>query len=131
MHVALTLPNTVSRQDAPAWGAQQGFDALSSDALNTSFFMPASQQAVTSSVAVEGLNAATFSTSLKAIAEEHRIALKLNEEFLQLEFSVRDFNRVSFASENQLAVVKPSLRLAEEREEQIRPAVADEMQVAA
>lgn len=131
MHLALTLPNTVSRQDAPVWGAQQSFDALSSDALNTSFFLPAPQQSIVASMSVDGLDSATFSTSLKAIAEEHRIALKLNEEFLQLEFSVRDFNRVSFSSENQLAIVKPSIRLAEEVEGRKSLSLDGEMQVAA
>lgn len=116
MLVALTLPNTVTKQEPSRWGVEQAFDALSSDALNTSFFMPAPQEASLASNALQDLSALRTDGQSKQIAEETRVIMKLNQDFADLAFSVRDFNRVSVASDPQPTVVAPPIRLREDKE---------------
>ena len=116
MHVALTLPNTVSRQEPSKWSSEQSFDALSSDALNTSFFMPPAPEVTAVSFSLEDLNSLRVDGQSKQIAEQERAIVKLNQDFAELAFSISDFNRVSSAAQLEASVVAPPIRLREDRD---------------
>jgi hypothetical protein len=131
MYVALTLPNTVSNQETSRWGVVQSFDALSPEGLNTSFFLPAVQESPMLTTSFGDVNALQVGTESKQIAATERMIIQLNEEFAQLAFSVRDFNRVSSASEPVTGVVTPPRRLQEDKEEMEKLLALHDFQVAA
>jgi hypothetical protein len=131
MHVALTLPNTVTNEATPRWGIEQSFDALAPDSLNTSFFLPAPQETVVLTSSLEDLNSLQLTGTLKQIAENERTIIQLNQDFADLAFSVRDFNRVSSTVDPQLSVVRPTLRLHQENEELEKITLGQDLQVAA
>lgn len=131
MYVALTLPNTVSNQETSRWGVVQSFDALSPEGLNTSFFLPAAQESPMLTTSFGDVNALQVGTESKQIAATERMIIQLNEEFAQLAFSVRDFNRVSSVSEPVTGVVTPPRRLQEDKEEMEKLLALHDFQVAA
>jgi hypothetical protein len=131
MHIALTLPNTVLNEATSRWGTEQSFDALASDGLNTSFFLPAKQASFLATTSLQDLDSLQFTATSKQIAENERAIVELNQAFAKLEFSVRDFNRVSSAAEPELSVVRPPLRLQEDKEQLEKSSPVQELQVAA
>jgi hypothetical protein len=94
--------------------------------------MPAPEDARVLSSSIQDLNSLHVDGQARQIAEQERTIIKLNQEFAELAFSVRDFNRVSSASDPQLSVVTPPVRLREDKEKQENRQQHDqELQVAA
>jgi hypothetical protein len=131
MHIALTLPHTAPHETASRWGSEQSFDALATDGLNTSFFLPAQAASFVVSTPLQDFDSLQFTTTSKQIAANERAVLELNEAFAKLEFSVRDFKRVSSVVEPELSVVRPPLRLHEDKKELEKLVLGQDVAVAA